>query len=110
MYYIRIGYIPNDEHSKIYYHGKEIIGIERGVSVYNCAKIKNKYYICVPNPTSECAIDTIHGLLLDVCHFKSRKAYLVSGNVIGIGRDSEIILKNIKIIKDITEEFKYIKS
>ena len=43
------------------------------------------------------------------CRYKINnpsKVYLVSGKKVGIGSDGEPVIKNVKIIKDLTEQFK----
>lgn len=103
--YIRIGEIPADEISNIYKMGVRV-GRELGVSVYNAIKIDDKWAIVLPLPIKENQGNTIECLIKQVIRDKnSRKIYLVTGNEVGIGSDNEPLLKNIKILKDITTEF-----
>lgn len=109
-YYIRIGEIPYDEKSRIY-RGDVIIGEEIGVSVYNCVEINGKYNIIMPLKMKEGQGITYEGLIQEVtqCRYKieePRKVYLVTGEEVGKGADTEPLLKNIVIIDDITEQFK----
>ena len=108
-YYIRIGEIPQNETSSIY-RGDNIIGKENGVSVYNCVEINNKYHIVMPIPLKEGQGSTYEIFIQSItqCRFKidkPSKVYLVTGDEVGVGNDNEPILKNIKIIKDITSDF-----
>lgn len=108
-YYIRIGEIPEGETSKIY-RGDSIIGTEKGVSVYNAVNIKNKWHIVMPIPfkggqghTYECLIHNVTG-----CHFKieqPQKVYLVTGCEVGTGSDNEPLIKNVKVIEEITKQY-----
>lgn len=104
-YYIRIGEIPRNEESKIFEKGKEI-GVEGGVSVYNAVYINKNWYPIMPLPikygqgkTYECLIRTL------TRHINPRRVYLVSGDEVGIGYDNEPVLKNVKIIEDLTDKF-----
>lgn len=108
--YIRIGEIPKDEISHVY-RGDAIIKEELGVSVYNCTIINDKYHIVMPLPFKEGQGYTYEALIQNVteCRYKveePQKVYLVSGIQVGIGSDNEPVIKNVKIIKDITNDFK----
>ena len=108
MRYIRFGGIPVDEVSTVFFRGDKTEKKEKGVSVYHCAVINGNYHICLPNPTTESAVDTIHGLLLQACSIKNKKVFLVEGNEVGIGSDGEPLIKNVRIIDDVTDRFGYI--
>lgn len=108
-YYIRVGEIPQDEKSRIY-NGDGIIGIEDGVSVYNAVKINDNWHIVMPSPFKEGQGSTYECLIQEVtqCRYKinePRSVYLVTGCEVGIGHDGEPVIKNINIIKNITEQF-----
>lgn len=107
--YIRIGDIPNDECSRIH-RGDVIFGYEKGVSVYNAIEIDGRWRILMPLPFKEGQGNTYETLIQEVtqCRYKiekPRKVYLVIGDEVGIGSDNEPLLKNIKILEDITEQF-----
>ncbi len=107
--YIRIGEIPPTEESRIY-NGDVIVGIEKGVSVYEAIEYDGKWRIIMPLPFKEGQGNTYETLIQEVtqCRYKisnPRKVYLVSGDEVGIGSDNEPLLKNIKILEDITEQF-----
>lgn len=109
-YYIRIGEIPSDERSYTF-KGENIIGKEDGVSVYDCIENDGKYHIVMPLPmkggqgkTYECLIQSV-----TECHYKidnPLKVYLVTGDKVGIGIDNEPVIRNVRIIKDITYYYK----
>lgn len=109
-YYIRIGDIPENEVSKIH-RGDAIIGEEKGVSVYDAEFINDKWRIVMPSYFKEGQGHTYEALIQNVteCRYKINnpsKVYLVSGKKVGIGSDGEPVIKNVKIIKDLTEQFK----
>lgn len=109
-FYIRIGEIPENETSKIH-RGDAIIGEEKGVSVYNAVKINNLWYIVMPPVFKEGQGQTYEALIQNVteCRFRidsPQKVYLVKGKVVGNGSDFEPVIKNVKIIKELTEQFK----
>lgn len=110
-YYIRIGEVPNDEKSIIFKNGIRI-GEESGVSVYNT--ILNfqdgRYHIVMPSPFKEGQGRTYECLIQQVTQYRlkigrPRKIYLVIGDEVGKGSDGEPLLRNVKVIKDITKDF-----
>jgi len=110
LFYIRIGKIPIDGISRIY-RGEVLIGEEKGVSCYYGVQLKGKWHIIIPNPLKIGAIQTLESLINQVTEewYKvnpkdKSKIYLIDGEEIGIGSDGEPILKNVKIIKEITKE------
>ena len=108
-FYIRIGDIPSNEKSKIY-KGDSAIGEEDGVSVYNCIKLNNIYHIVMPLPLKEGQGITYENLIQEIaqCRYeieKPRNVYLVSGMEIGKGHDNEPLIKDVKILKDLTGQF-----
>ena len=101
--FIRFGEIPKDEQSSIryrsYYRGKE-----PGVSVYDCVIWGDGVpQIVLPIPFLEGALNTLTWLLI---YNNDRPVYLVTGDVVGHGHDNEPLIKNVKIVKDITKEFR----
>ena len=108
-YYIRIGEVPENEISKIY-RGDAVIGEEKGVSVYNAVKIKDKWHIVMPTPFTIGQGNTYENLIQEVteCRFeidRPRKVYLVTGDEIGIGSDNEPLIKNVRMIQEITKQY-----
>lgn len=98
-YYIRFGDLPPHERSGIW-KSDQLIGYEDGVSVYDCYEKNGKYQIVLPLPLTASLLYTLQGFIL----YDKRKVYLVIGNEIGTGTDKEPIIKNVKIIKEITKE------
>lgn len=108
-YYIRVGEVPENETSKIY-RGDTVIGEEEGVSVYNAVKIKDKWHIVMPTPFTMGQGDTYETLIQEVteCRFeidRPRKVFLVTGDETGIGSDNEPLIKNVRIIQEITKQY-----
>lgn len=102
--FIRFGDIPKDECSSIHYRSY-YCGKEKGVSVYDCTTVDSgTFQIVLPMPFLEGAINTLTDLLF--YSGKDKKVYLVTGDVVGYGHDNEPLIKNVKIVKDITEEFR----
>lgn len=109
MKYIRIGDIPPEERSGIY-RGDSKTGEEKGVSVYDCVFRDNRYYIVLPPYFKEGVGITYEGLMQEVANFRyptetQRKVYLVKGDLVGYGSDGEPLLRNVRILRDITEQF-----
>lgn len=108
-YYIRVGEVPENETSKKY-RGDTVIGEEEGVSVYNAVKIKDKWHIVMPTPFKEGQGYTYECLIQNVteCRYKidqPQKVYLVTGCEVGIGSDNEPLIKNIRVIQEITKQY-----
>lgn len=96
MLFYRFGDIPKDECSSIW-KTEEIIGKEKGLSVYETHKnINGTYSPVIPWPTNEKAFnDFIYYLK----YFKGPK-HLVTGDLLDVtGTDGEPLIKNVKIIK-----------
>lgn len=101
--YIRIGDIPPNEESGIY-RGDRQVGKEIGVSVYNGILIDNTWSIVLPSPLLEGEVHTLYALQWALS--QGDRAYLVTGTLVGKGTDGEPLLKNVKIIEDITSHIK----
>lgn len=101
--YIRFGEIPKGEQSNMKQHSVTI-GKEKGVSCYHAFYNDGKYLPILPVPCTEDTLCT-----LDYCLNESSKGlrpvYLIIGDEVGIGVDKEPLLRNIKIIADISEEY-----
>lgn len=98
-YYIRFGDLPPHERSGIW-KSDELIGYEDGVSVYECCIENDTHKLILPIPLSSSSLFTIQGFVL----YDKRKVYLLTGTEVGKGTDGEPIIKNIRIIKEITKE------
>lgn len=97
--YVRFGEIPKNEQSRSYGPEKN----ELGVSCYECLKIDNKYRILYP-PVND-RWDKAAGILsVMIQRFMKHqtKCYLINGEVVGRGADNEPLLKNIKVIKELS--------
>ena len=106
--YIRFGAIPENERSKrgngIIGDGYKCIGYEEGVSVWDCVKIRDKYCIVIPHGNS-CTHGDISSMAFpdDCCGCsKDDLIYIVDGDEVGIGADGEPLLRNIKIIEQLS--------
>jgi hypothetical protein len=108
-FYIRIGGIPIEEKSKVY-RGDAVVGYENGVSVYDCIETDGLYRIVMPFPLKEGQGMTYECLIQEItqCRYEienPRNVYLVSGIEVGKGHDNEPLIKDVKILKDLTEQF-----
>ena len=96
--YIRYGDIPPDGKSKIHNKIGNVIGEEKGVSVFEYIEGRG---IVVPD--NQNARDDF--LKLSNSYWKP--AYLVSGEEVGIGSDGEPLLDNVKVITEIRKTANY---
>ena len=108
-FYIRIGEIPSNEKSKVH-RGDVVVGYEDGVSVYDCIETDGLYRIVMPFPLKEGQGMTYEGLIQEItqCRYEienPRNVYLVSGMEVGKGHDNEPVIKDVKILKDLTGQF-----
>lgn len=110
-YYIRIGELPDNEISNIYqwndaeHSSMTAVGKEAGVSVYKAVKASGRWKIMLPENSDDSTIDTFNYLYSAVlCNRK--RAYLVTGEEVGVGYDGEPVIINVKIIEDISEYIK----
>lgn len=97
-YYIRFGEIPLNEKSK-----KVAGGYENGVSVYDAVLMTDGWHVILPIPTTRGQGNTYEYLINS-----NRNIYLVIGDEIGKGSDNEPVIINIKILKDVTKDFRNI--
>lgn len=98
-YYIRFGDIPENETSKIY-RGEECVGEEDGVSVYPAIiDDDGRIALGLSLPITRTTLYTQQHLL----EYDNRPCYLVTGDCVGRGSDSEPLLKNVKIVQQITD-------
>lgn len=112
-YYIRIGELPQDGKSKIYqwkdkaHTLRTVVGEEAGVSVYEAAKVGNEWHCIIPENAEhgKSTIDTIHYLTEEIIN-GNKPVYLVTGDEVGKGYDGEPVITNVKIIEDISDDFK----
>lgn len=97
MIFYRFGEIPEDECSSIWNNNNEVIGKEKGVSVYEAHKnINGTYSPVLPFLTNEMAFNDF---IYNVKYFTGNK-YLVTGDLLDeTGTDGEPLIKNVKILK-----------
>ena len=108
-YFIRFGEIPDDEQSSQFI-GTHEVKKEQGVSVYNAICIDDKWHVIMPSILIEGQGNTYENLIQSVtgCRYypeEFRQVYLVTGDEVGSGSDGEPVLKNVKIVKNLTEQF-----
>lgn len=101
--YIRFGKIPKDEQSNMKLH-LETIGKEQGVSCFEVVERDGQFLPILPIPCTEDTLCTI-----DYCLHEAsaglRPVYIITGELVGKGVDKEPLLRNITIVKDISEKF-----
>lgn len=105
-YYIRFGHIPKDKISRIH-RSDAILGEEAGVSVWNSIIANDVYFPLLPQNTNEAGVaDYFYEL------FGNKPVYLVTGTELAQkGSDGEPLLgKDIKIVKELTDDYNYLKS
>jgi hypothetical protein len=108
-FYIRIGEIPSDEKSAVH-RGDAVVSYEDGVSVYDCVGADGLYRIVMPLPLKEGQGMTYECMIQEItqCRYeieKPRSVYLVSGTEVGKGHDNEPLIKDVKILEDLTAQF-----
>lgn len=105
--YIRIGAIPKDGKSKVWRGGCQV-GEEIGVSCYDARFSHGKWNVVIPSPINEAKVSTLYGLLSQLGLIYKvddpQRAYLVEGECVGLGSDGEPLLRNVRILEDITED------
>lgn len=103
-YYIRFGDIPKDEKSKVH-RGEALIHDEKGVSVWDSAIANDVYFPILPQNPNECAVQDYFGFI-----WGNRPVYLVTGDELNEkGTCGEPLIANAKIIKELTDDYKYQK-
>lgn len=96
-YYVRFGELPENGISAIY-RGEELIGHEKGVSVYDAIyNHSGKVSVAIPLPITRTTLDTF----IQFIRYDNRPAYLCTGKYLGRGQDNEPIITDVKIIRKI---------
>lgn len=105
--YIRFGDIPPNEISCQYDSNGEIIKKEDGVSVYDAVEIDNIIRVIMPRKPTATTAMTLYQLYSRFCSKKNPEIpiLLVTGDEVGYGSDNEPLLKNIKIISKLNQNF-----
>lgn len=93
--YIRFGPIPTNEQSV-----KLDGSLEDGVSVYDTVLMTNGYHPIIPIPPT-----LSQGITYMYLIKQRRDVYIVIGDEVGYGSDGEPLIRNVKIISNITEKF-----
>ena len=100
--YIRFGEIPENEESSVF-RGEYPYGKEKGVSVYPAIINKDgSFAIGITLPVTRTSLDTFRALM----EYESRNVYVVTGKYVGKGTDNEPLIKNVKILKNITSQYR----
>ena len=96
MIFYRFGEIPKNEKSSIW-RCDEVIGEEKGVSVYEAHKnINGTYSPVIPFPTNE---KVFNDYIYHIAYFTGNK-YLVTGDLLEeTGTNGEPLIKNVKILE-----------
>jgi hypothetical protein len=92
--FIRFGDIPTNGRSSVFCGDAGKIGAEIGVSVYDAAEIDGEWRVVMPAAIDYSTCVSLSGVI-------DRPASLVEGRVVGVGRDSEPLLADIKIVRDL---------
>ena len=104
--YIRFGNIPTDKKSKIH-KSDAILGVEKGVSVWDCAFVNDVPFPLLPNNANENTMADYFYML-----FGNKPVYLVEGTELKEkGYVGEPLLgTDIKIIREYTDDYEYLKA
>jgi len=104
--YIRIGEIPKDKHSTIYYNGLPV-GKEDGLAVYDCARDKDlhDWRIVLSKPVNGATV-LILADLLEAVYAGEAKVYIIVGKRIGTSTDGTPLIDPLAIIEDVTDQFR----
>lgn len=112
LIYIRFGEIPKDERSKkgngCVGDGYECIGYENGVSVWNAILLDDGYHLVAPINGNSCTHGDFSSMAFpdDCCGCNpNKKIYVVSGDEVGKGADNEPLIRNVKIIKELSFDY-----
>lgn len=103
--YIRFGKLPKDENSAVH-RSDDIIRNEGGVSVWRAVEDQGKYWPLLPDDYNDNTIADYFHMLVNLYGSGNGPVYLVIGDEIGIeGASREPLLRNVKIIKDISHYY-----
>ena len=97
--YIRFGDIPENERSGVYENFERKVGELEGVSVYECTQ--DTHQIILPK-LNETTLNTFYGFFAHGKYHR-RPVYLVSGIKVGVGLDNEPLIRDIKIVEQLTD-------
>lgn len=96
--FLRVGKIPIDEKSKIFYNGEYIVGEEAGVSCYELIDYHGTLRLILPAKFTSFLVTDLQW------SFTSGEDiwYIITGDEVGYGSDGEPLLRNIKILEEIS--------
>ena len=105
--YIRFGLIPENEISNQYNDLGEVIKQEIGVSVYDAVEIDRIVRVVMPKKPTQTTALTLCQLYDRFCRKNNPETpiLVVTGDEIGYGSDNEPLLKNVKIINELNQDF-----
>lgn len=108
-YFLRFGRWRDNEQSAIHKNGEFIVGYEKGVSCFDATLLEDgKWHLILPNPCKINTIDDIHGFMLEA--YDNKQIYLVQGDIVGFGSDGEPLLKNLKLVDNVSNQFTYLRT
>ena len=82
---------------------------EKGVSCFDATLLEDgKWHLILPNPCKINTIDDIHGFMLEA--YDNKQIYLVQGDIVGFGSDGEPLLKNLKLVDNVSNQFTYLRT
>lgn len=103
--YIRFGHIPKDKISRIH-RSDDVLGEEKGVSVWNCAFVNGVPFPLLPENAGEDAMADYFYML-----FGNKPVYLVEGSELeergSVGEP--LIGKDIRVVREYTDDYEYLK-
>lgn len=104
--YIRFGNLPNDLESTIHKGDSTFKQQLKGVSVWECYSVNDIQFPKLPqNPTEDTLADYFY------CLLGNKPVFIVTGTEVGQGAVGEPLLgQDIKIVKEITEDYNYLKT
>ena len=92
--YVRFGEIPKNERSNVYCGDSGKVGEEKGVSVYEGIVREKKINIIMP------CFD--YGACVSLSGCLNRRCYIVKGKLVGYGSEGEPLLRDIKIVSEVS--------
>lgn len=106
--YIRFGDIPKSKKSKIY-AGDQVVGEEPGLSVYRAVEVNGIYFPLMESDFVDDGIIDYFQLLFESVRDENKKVLVVTGDELRFeGHDREVLLTNVKIIKDYTKVYTHL--
>lgn len=102
--YIRFGDIPENGVS-VAHRGDAIYHNGEGLSVWNCCEVNDMYFPILSDPSNEDAVTDYFEML-----FSNKPVYLVTGTELpDRGFDGEPLITDVDIVKELTDDYNYLK-